>query len=65
MKLAILILALNPFRMEILCDVDHRSESILGVNVASNFPPCGHRICDRHARFVNGRAVCPMDGSHR
>ena len=65
MKFTLLILALNPFAMTIQCDVDHRVETILGVNLAPNFPPCGHVICDRHVRFVHGHAVCPLDGAQR
>ena len=61
----LLLLALNPFAQTILCDVDHRVEYILGVNLAPYFPKCGHRICDRHVKFVHGRAVCPLDGAHR
>lgn len=65
MILALLALALNPFAMTIRCDVDHRVEEILGVNLAANFPKCGHVICDRHVRFKHGRAVCPLDGAGR
>lgn len=61
----ILILSLNPFAMTIQCDVDQRVEEILGINKDPNHPPCGHLICDRHVKFVNGLAVCPLDGAHR
>jgi len=56
---------LSSAKLTIRCDVDGRIETILGINLAANYLPCKHTICDRHARFTpEGYWLCPIDGKH-
>jgi hypothetical protein len=51
--------------MTIKCDVDGRIAEISDTPSPANFPEaCFHRpvhaICDLHAQFERGKAVCPV-----